>query len=113
MICFYFFSKQRGCNNTENNVIQSDFYHSLMNTTPEALSLSQAEYERYVEIDGRRFSHLLNPITDALGPRATLHIVEAADHGFTVLKRSGRTPADIQTELAQTSAAFLAHCVRH
>ena len=32
---------------------------------------------------------LLRPICAGLGPRATLHIVPAADHGFHVLKRSG------------------------
>lgn len=36
----------------------------------------------------------------ALGERATLHVVEGADHSFAVLKRSGRTEADVMAELA-------------
>ena len=47
---------------------------------------------------------LLRPIVEGLGARATLHIVEGADHGFDVLKRSGRTAADVLKELARTVA---------
>jgi predicted alpha/beta-hydrolase family hydrolase len=43
---------------------------------------------------------LLTPIVGKLGPRARLHVVDAADHGFHVLKRSGRTDAEVITELA-------------
>jgi predicted alpha/beta-hydrolase family hydrolase len=35
-----------------------------------------------------------------LGERASLHVVEGADHGFGVTKRSGRTRADVIEELA-------------
>src|SRR5687767_1782260 len=35
-----------------------------------------------------------------LGPRATLHVVEGADHSFSVLKRSGRTDPQVLEELA-------------
>jgi predicted alpha/beta-hydrolase family hydrolase len=45
---------------------------------------------------------LLRPIIDQLGARATLHVVDGADHGFGVLKRSGRTPADVMDELTRT-----------
>lgn len=45
---------------------------------------------------------LLRPVVDDLGPRATLHVVEGADHGFDVLKRSGRTPGDVMDELTRT-----------
>jgi hypothetical protein len=31
---------------------------------------------------------LLRPVIDNLGSRATLHVVDGADHGFNVLKRS-------------------------
>jgi len=47
---------------------------------------------------------LLRPIVERLGPRATLHVAEGADHGFDVLKRSGRTAADVLEELTQTLA---------
>lgn len=38
--------------------------------------------------------------------RATIHVVDGADHGFEVLKRSGRTPEDVMNELADTAAKF-------
>lgn len=45
---------------------------------------------------------LLRPVIDNLGSRATLHVVDGADHGFHVLKRSGRTTADVMDELTRT-----------
>ena len=47
---------------------------------------------------------LLRPVIDRVGRRATLHIVEGADHSFSVLKRTGRTNAQVLTELATTIA---------
>ena len=44
---------------------------------------------------------LLRPAVEQLGPRATLHVVEDADHSFKVPKRSGRTEDEVLTELAQ------------
>lgn len=44
---------------------------------------------------------LLKPVIRSLGKRATLHVVEGADHSFKVLKRSGRTDGDVMEELAQ------------
>ena len=49
---------------------------------------------------------LLRPVIERVGPRATLHIVEGADHGFEVLKRSGRRGAEVLEELAKTAAAW-------
>ena len=49
---------------------------------------------------------LLRPVIERVGPRATLHIVEGADHGFEVLKRSGRSGAEVLEELAKTAAAW-------
>jgi predicted alpha/beta-hydrolase family hydrolase len=49
---------------------------------------------------------LLEPIVAKLGARATLHIVENADHMFHVLKRSGRTDEQVLDELADTVAAW-------
>ena len=43
---------------------------------------------------------LLTPIVERLGPRATMHVVEHADHAFHVLKRSGRTDDEVLDELA-------------
>ncbi len=49
----------------------------------------------------------LAPIVSALGERATLHEVEGADHGFHVLKRSGRSDEEVLEELADATRAFV------
>jgi predicted alpha/beta-hydrolase family hydrolase len=43
---------------------------------------------------------LLEPVIDRLGKRATLRVIEHADHSFHVLKRSGRTDEQVLDELA-------------
>jgi hypothetical protein len=43
---------------------------------------------------------LITSVCAGLGERATLHVVEGADHSFGVLKRSGRTDAEVMDELA-------------
>lgn len=50
---------------------------------------------------------LMRPVCDRLGARATLHVVDGADHSFAVLKRSGRTTADVLRELAATAAGWM------
>lgn len=45
---------------------------------------------------------LITSVCRSLEPRATLHTIEGADHSFGVLKRSGRTPAQVLDELADT-----------
>lgn len=42
---------------------------------------------------------LLEPLVRSLHSRPTLHVVEGADHGFHVLKRSGRTDEEVLEEL--------------
>jgi uncharacterized protein len=42
----------------------------------------------------------ISSVCGRLGPRATLHVVEGADHSFAVLKRSGRSGAEVMEELA-------------
>ena len=49
---------------------------------------------------------LLEPICKALD-RATLHIVDGADHSFAVLKRSGRTADEVLDEIAETTVSWL------
>jgi uncharacterized protein len=49
---------------------------------------------------------LLRPIAAALRERATLHVIDTADHSFHVLKSCGKTDAQILSELAQTTAAW-------
>jgi predicted alpha/beta-hydrolase family hydrolase len=49
----------------------------------------------------------LQPVMRRLGPRATLHVVDGADHSFHVLKRSGRTDAKVLHELADAIASWM------
>ncbi len=42
-----------------------------------------------------------------LGPSCTLHQVDEADHGFGVRKRSGRTGAEVRTEVLDTVSDWL------
>ncbi len=49
---------------------------------------------------------LLTPVVEKLGDRASLHVVEGADHGFDMLKRSGRTTGGVLEELARTVATW-------
>lgn len=45
---------------------------------------------------------LLHPVCAQLGERATLHVIDGADHSFHVLARSGRTDPQIIDELGRT-----------
>jgi predicted alpha/beta-hydrolase family hydrolase len=49
---------------------------------------------------------MLQPVVAALGTRATLHLVDAADHSFHVPARSGRTDADVLHEVFDALAAW-------
>jgi uncharacterized protein len=51
---------------------------------------------------------LLEPLLARVTPRPTLHVVEEADHGFHVPKRTGRTDDDVLDELCSTCAAWAA-----
>lgn len=51
---------------------------------------------------------LLRPVCERTGKLATLHIIAGADHGFHVLKSSGRNDEDVLQELAQATANWLA-----
>jgi predicted alpha/beta-hydrolase family hydrolase len=50
---------------------------------------------------------LFEPIIAELGSRAVCSIIDGADHGFHVLKRSGRTDAEVMDELATRAAAWM------
>src|SRR6266478_3403507 len=50
--------------------------------------------------------NLLRPVCAKLGSRATLHVIETADHSFHMLKRSGRSDAEVLQELAETTASW-------
>ncbi len=49
---------------------------------------------------------LLRPVVAKLGERATLRVIEGADHSFHVLKRSGRTDEQVLDELADAVDAW-------
>lgn len=62
----------------------------------------QGTRDRLAELD------LLGPVLGALEPAPTLHVIDEADHGFHVPKRSGRTDADVIDELADVAAGWMA-----
>lgn len=50
---------------------------------------------------------LLRPAVARLGARATLTLIEGADHAFHVPARSGRRPADVLAEVTDAAAAWM------
>ena len=50
---------------------------------------------------------LITGVVTELGERATMHIVDDADHGFHVRKSSGRDDADARGEIADVVAAWM------
>ena len=50
---------------------------------------------------------LMQNVMSRLSKRWTLHWLEGADHGYHVLKRSGRTEAEVLAEAAETTRAWL------
>jgi predicted alpha/beta-hydrolase family hydrolase len=44
---------------------------------------------------------LLQPVCKKLGKRATLHLLDTADHGFRILKRSRKSDEDVFVEMAR------------
>jgi predicted alpha/beta-hydrolase family hydrolase len=51
---------------------------------------------------------LLRPVCERLGDRATLHLLETADHGFKILKRSRPSDEDVFVEMARVLKDWLA-----
>lgn len=50
---------------------------------------------------------LIGPVVQHLGPRATLHPVEGADHSFHVLARSGRNDGEVMNEMIDAFARWM------
>ena len=50
---------------------------------------------------------LLKPVVTELGDRATLHLIEAADHSLKVVAKSGRTAAEAETEALDAVAEWM------
>jgi uncharacterized protein len=50
---------------------------------------------------------LLEPVVKSLGPSATLHRVEGADHSFHVPARSGRDDREVMNEILDRFAAWI------
>jgi uncharacterized protein len=50
---------------------------------------------------------LLEPVVRSLGPQATLHLVDGADHSFHVLARSGRNDRDVMIEILDVFSAWI------
>ena len=49
---------------------------------------------------------LLEPVVKKLGALGRIHVIESADHGFHVLKRSGKTDESVLAELVETTAGW-------
>jgi predicted alpha/beta-hydrolase family hydrolase len=50
---------------------------------------------------------LLRPLLAELTPEPQLHVLDGADHGFHVLKRSGRSDGEVLDELATTIRSWV------
>jgi predicted alpha/beta-hydrolase family hydrolase len=57
--------------------------------------------------DGLALPDLLSEVVARLGPRASLHWLDTADHGYKILKRKRQVEMDVFDELAQTAALFM------
>jgi predicted alpha/beta-hydrolase family hydrolase len=55
---------------------------------------------------------LLEPFVDSLGPSASLHRVEGADHSFHVPARSGRNDGEVMNEILDTFANWIEAMLR-
>ncbi len=49
---------------------------------------------------------LLQPVCDGLKDRATLHLLDTADHGYKILKRTRQSDEDVFVEMARVVTAW-------
>jgi predicted alpha/beta-hydrolase family hydrolase len=50
---------------------------------------------------------LIKEVVGRLGAKAMLHVVDGGDHSFHVLKRSGKTDAQVLTEIAGVAEEWI------
>ena len=50
---------------------------------------------------------LLEPVCENLGDKTTLHLLDTADHGFKVLKRSRKSDEDVFVEMARVLSEWI------
>jgi hypothetical protein len=62
--------------------------------------------------DGLAELDLLEPVVGKLGPSATLHLVDGADHSFHVPARSGCNDGEVMHEILDAFAAWVATIVK-
>ncbi|MEM7030194.1 MAG: alpha/beta family hydrolase [Chloroflexota bacterium] len=55
--------------------------------------------------------NLLQPVCEKLGDKTTLHLLDTADHGFKVLKRSRTSKEDVYDEMARVMKAWTEHLI--
>jgi uncharacterized protein len=60
----------------------------------------QGTRDQFAQLD------LISSVSARLGDRATLHVIDGADHSFNVPKRAGRSASEIMDELADTFAVW-------
>jgi len=66
----------------------------------------QGSADKLAEVD------LLKPVVKKLGARATLHLVDGADHSLHVPKRSGRTDREVMADILDAFAAWAAPLIQ-
>jgi hypothetical protein len=64
----------------------------------------QGTADKLAELD------LLKPVVKKLGARATLNLVDGADHSFHVPRRSGRSDREVMEEILDAFAAWIIFC---
>jgi uncharacterized protein len=51
---------------------------------------------------------LLKGVCERLGETVTLHLLDTADHGFKVLKKTRNSKEDVYDEMAKTAQSWVA-----
>ncbi len=71
-----------------------------LDQVPQPMLFLQGTRDKLADLD------LLRPVLSWLGERATLHVVDGADHSFALPKSAGRSEADVNDELARTASEW-------